>query len=212
MFYFSYNDFIDCTGNGKIEEITKVAENISKYEQKNGLYFVQENEKHICEILKDKIQLKNFLKDFFNLQGVENINYCNIKKRNKEEQIILSKIMQKEIYILVKVMENIDNNISYKMFEESLDIIKKWNMKEKAENKRYPIVIPIVIYVGKRRWKNDNNKSYNKINYTTYEDNKINFSYNIIKIQDLKVEELENMKSKIAQELINIKNKYLQIN
>lgn len=212
MIYFSYNDFIDCTENGKIEEITKVAENISKYEQKNGLFTVQDKEKHICEILKDKIQLKKFLKDFFNLQEVENINYYNIKKRNKEENIIVSKIIEKEIYILIKVIENIDNNISYKMFEESLEIINKWNIEEKVENKRYPIVIPIVIYVGKQRWKKDNNKSYNKINYTTYEDNKISFSYNIIKIQDLKVRELEKMESNIAKEIIDIKNKYLQIN
>jgi len=212
MLYFSYNDFIDCTENGKVDEITKVAENISKYEQKNGLYDVQENQKQVIEILKDKTELKKFLKEFFNLEEIENINYYNRNKKKKEENIIISKIKEKEIYILIKVIENIDNNISYKMFEESLDIIKRCNIEEKAESKRYPIVIPIVIYVGKERWKKDNNKSYNKINYTTYEDNKINFSYNIIKIQNLKISELENMKSKIAEQLIKIKNKYLQIN
>jgi len=212
MLYFSYNDFIDCTENGKVDEITKVAENISKYEQKNGLYDVQENQKQVIEILKDKKELKKFLKEFFNLEEIENINFYKRNKKKKEENIIISKIKEKEIYILIKVIENIDNNISYKMFEESLDIIKRWNIEEKAESKRYPIVIPIVIYVGKERWKKDNNKSYNKINYTTYEDNKINFSYNIIKIQNLKISELENMKSKIAEQLIKIKNKYLQIN
>lgn len=95
------------------------------------------------------------------------------------------------------------------MFEDSLNIISRWNKEEKAINKRYPIVIPIVIYIGKEIWKQGNNKVYSKIKYITYKDNKINFSFNIIKIQDLEFNELVKMKSKVAEEMINIKNKYL---
>lgn len=210
MLYFSYNDFVDCTENGKIKKITKVAENTAKYEKTNCLYTVQKHENQLIQILKDKKELKIFLKEFFNLQEIENINYCNTN--SNEKNIVISKIKEKEIYIYIKVIKNIDNNISYKMFESSINIIKKWNIEEKIENTRYPIVIPIVIYVGKETWKKDNSKSYNKINYITYEDNRINFSYNIIKIQNLKIKQLEKMESKIAQEMISIKNKYVQTN
>lgn len=210
MTYFSYNDFMDCTEKGKVEKITKVAENISRYEQKNGHYNVHENQKQIVSILKDKTELKNFIREFLDLQEIENIIYCNIKNIGNND--VISKIKEKEIYIYIKVIQDIDNNISYKMFEDSLNIIKKWNLEEKEANKRYPIVIPIVIYVGKEIWEKNDSKNNKKIKYIKYEDNTINFSYNMIKIDELKINELKRMKNKVAKEIIDMKNKYLQIN
>ena len=98
------------------------------------------------------------------------------------------------------------------MFEHSINIIKRWIKEEKAEQKRYPIVIPIVIYTGSEKWKYIKSINHNKINYITYENNKINFSYNMIDINKIEVSKLEIMKSEIAKELICLKNKYLQIN
>ncbi len=209
MTYFSYNDYADYDENGKIEEISKLRENIEKYEQINGKYKEQDFAERIISILKNKVELRKFLKEFFSLDQIENIIYCNIMKKKLNKNNIISKIKQKEIYVFIKVIENIDNNITYKMFEDSLNIISRWNKEEKAINKRYPIVIPIVIYIGKEIWKQGNNKVYSKIKYITYKDNKINFSFNIIKIQDLEFNELVKMKSKVAEEMINIKNKYL---
>lgn len=217
MIYFSYNDFADCTENGKIDEVTKVEEKIAKYEVKNGVK-VQSKKNIIIEILKQKIELKRFLSEFFNIFEIEDINnitYCNnIKSISDKEpdSNLICKITDKEIFIFIKVIEKIDNNITYKMFEHSLNIIKKWNIEEKAENRRYPIVIPITIYTGKETWKNNNFKRYNKINYIKYEDNRINFSYNMLNINNLKTNELKSMKSKVAEEIIKVKNKYLQIN
>ena len=36
MIYFSYNDYLDCMENGKISNIERVEEKISKYETQNG--------------------------------------------------------------------------------------------------------------------------------------------------------------------------------
>ena len=36
MKYFSYNDYMDYTENGEINEVKRVEENIAKYELKNG--------------------------------------------------------------------------------------------------------------------------------------------------------------------------------
>ena len=98
------------------------------------------------------------------------------------------------------------------MFEHSLNIIKKWNIEEKDKNKRYPIVIPIVIYTGKDTWNNSNSRIYDKLNYITYEDNRINFNYNMINVNNLNINDLKKMQSKIAKELLSLKYKYLQIN
>ncbi len=210
MRYFSYNDYMDCTENGEIKEIEKVEEKIAKYELKNGIKTQLNEENRILEILKNKKYLKDFIEEFFNLSeigGLENINYCNNIKSitNKQNDNVICKIANKEIFILTKVISQIDSNITYKMFENSINIIKRWNEEDKMENKRYPIVIPIVIYIGKQKWKHDYCDIYSKINYTQCEKNRINFSYNIIDVNNLEVSKLQCMKSYIAKEFVNIK-------
>lgn len=214
MLYFSYNDFVDCTENGEINGIIKLEEKVEKYELKNSNQEVHRDKNQIIEILKDKIQMKKFLKEFLNLQKIgaaENLTYYNcIEGIIEKNEKIIYKIEDKEIFIFVKVIDELDYNISYKMFEDSLKIIQEWNTIEKSKNKRNPIVIPIVIYIGKKIW--ENRKMYNTLNYVTMEDNRINFSYNIVNINDLNINELKNMNCKVAKELIKFKNKYLQIN
>lgn len=216
MKYFSYNDYMDCTQNGEIDKIVNVQEKIEKYELKNADEMAYNIKNKLIEILKNKSDLKKFLKEFFNFTEVGDIYnliyYDSIQELSENEKNnIVCKIQNKEIFIFVKVIESIDSNITYKMFENSLKIITKWNKEEKMINKRYPIVVPIVIYVGEEKWIGSNNNC-NKINYIKFENNRINFSYNMIKINELNLEELQNMKSSVAKEFIEIKNKYLQIN
>ncbi len=211
MLYFSYNDFADYTNNGKIYGINKVEEKISQYEIKNGIK-TEKGKNKIIEILRNKIDLKIFLKEFFNfdeIEDIQNINYCNNIKCISDKETnnnIICKLEDKEIFICIKIIKNIDYNISYKMLEHSLNIIKKWNIEEKEKNKRYPIVIPIVIYTGKSKWNNKNIN--NKLNYIIFKDNAINFSYNILNINDLEINELKNMRSKVAKRIMELKHKY----
>ncbi len=220
MIYFSYNDYIDCTENVEIDKIKKVEEKIAKYEVRNGKRREQINKNRIIDILRKKVQLKIFLREFLNFNEITDtrtINYCDNIKVITDKEInnnLVLKIKDKEIFIFIKVIENIDTNIAYKVFEHSLNIIKK-SQEDKKENKRYPIVIPIVIYTGRKTWKTKNSKLYGKVNYITYDNNKINFSYNMINIRDLKTEDLKEMESMVAKEILNkriTKNKYLQIN
>lgn len=214
MQYFSYNDFMDCTENG---EIRKVEENIVNYEVKNKEERVNKKRHQIVNILKKKIQLKNFLEEFFNINEIksfENINYCNSVKSildKEQNNNVICKIKDKEIFIFIKTIESIDTNICYKMFEYSLNIIDRWSKEDETKNKRRPIVIPIVIYTGKEIWrdnKSNKNNIYDKINYITYEKNKIRFSYNVININNFKIGELNKMNSEVAKELINIKRDF----
>lgn len=61
MLYFSYNDFSDFIENRKIDEIKKVEENTEYYKIKNAERLKENN---IVKILKEKIELKNFLENF----------------------------------------------------------------------------------------------------------------------------------------------------
>ena len=210
MRYFSYNDYMDYTENGEINEVKRVEENIAKYELKNGTKTAYNTKNKIIKILKNKIYLKQFMEEFFNLSeigDIKDISYYNDVKTlsDKQNNNVICKIQDKEIFILIKVIDNIDTNITYKMFKNSINIIKRWNEEEKMENKRYPIVIPIVIYLGKQKWNIDCCDIYSKINYTQGEENRVNFSYNIIDINKLEINKLRKMNSSIVKELINAK-------
>ena len=208
MRYFSYNDFMDCAESGEINEIREVEENLEKYELKNDENTNFNNK--IIKMLKNKKNFKKFMEEFFNLseiECIEDISYCSYTRslNDKHNNNVICKIENKEIFIFTKVIGEIDSNITYKMFENSMKLIKRWNEEEKMKNKRYPIVIPIVIYTGKQKWKHDYSEIHSKINYTKYEKNRINFSYNIIDVNDLEISKLQLMKSYIAKEFVNIK-------
>lgn len=210
MIYFSYNDYMDYTENGEINEVKRLEENIEEYELKNGAKTKYNSKNKIIKMLKNKFYLRKFMEEFFNLSeigDIENISYYNDVKTisDKQNNNIICKLEDKEIFILIKVIDNIDPNITYKMFENSVNIIKRWNEEEKMENKRYPIVIPIVIYLGKQRWNIDYCDIYSEINYTQCERNRINFLYNIIDINTLEINKLRKMSSIIVKEFINAK-------
>ena len=218
MIYFSYNDFSDCVEKGKIDELKRVEERISKYELKNGKNVNTENS--IIKILREKCELKKFLSEFVKmdmsqLRNELDIKYYNYIKTMSDEQtkdILVAKIKEKEIFIVIKLINQIDANISYKMFEYTFEIIKRWNDEEKIVNRRKPIVIPILIYTGKEKWNNLAKIHYKDYNYTIWKENNIRFFYNVIKINELKMANLRQMESKLAKEFIKVKNKYLQIN
>lgn len=201
MKYFSYNDFMDYKENKKINKIKYIQENEEKYNTKNGTI---KNKHEIINILSEKGEMKTFLKEFLNLYEITKINHYENVNLNKEQNIVY-KSQDKQLYIFVKVLDEIDNNISYKMFEEALEIIKNWDEKEKNKNLRYPIVIPIVVYTGKIKWKIFEEKQNNKVNYITYKENSIDFSYNIIKINELNINDIKNKNCKIVREIINTK-------
>ena len=211
MIYFSYNDFMDCEQNGENNEVKKIGEEIVKYEVKNSRNTI--NESPIIKIIRDKKQFKIFLDEFFNLNNlIENydIKYCNKIKSKTDKNtnnVIIAKVQNKEIFIVIKEIKEIDINIAYKMFEHSSNLIKQWNQKKELQKTRNPIVIPIVIYTGKLKWENLKSRKYNKVNYIEYSDNKIKFSYNMLNINELDKANLKNENSEVIKKIIEIRNK-----
>ena len=209
MRYFSYNEYVDYTENGGINKVRRVEEQIEEYELKSTKEKILNEENKIIQILKDKVQLKVFLNQFLNYFYIEDFEYLN---NYNPKNNIMCKVKEKEIFIIVKVIQNIDNNISYKMLEDSISIIKEWEKVEEKSNKIRPIVIPIVIYIGKEKWKNNFCNKSSGLNYVEFHENRINFAYNLINIHELKIKNLKNRKSKFIKEIIKLKNEYLQIN
>ena len=98
------------------------------------------------------------------------------------------------------------------MFEHSTNIIDRWNKEKETISTRNPIVIPIVIYTGKKIWKNSNSQLRGRINYVRFKNNRINFSYNVLNINEMSENDLKYMESEVARKIKELKNKYLQIN
>ena len=210
MVYFSFNDFVDCEQSGEIYKVKKLGEDIVKYEQVNGKIKKESIETSIIDIIKNKTELKKFLNDFFEMEqvmGLNDIVYCNKIKTKidiSNENIVICKIKNKEIFIIIKEISEIDTNIAYKMFEHSINIIDRWNKEKETQNIRNPIVIPIVIYTGKKVWKNFNSQIKGKIKYVRFKNNRINFSYNVLNVNEISKEELKNMESEVARKIKKI--------
>lgn len=221
MRYFSYNDYMDYKGNIDMNNYGRVEEEKAEYILEDGEI---NSQFEIIEILKNIEDLQEFLNEFVwadepirqndityynanqNLQENQIMYYDeneNFEKSNYEN-MITCKIKSKEIFVIIKELREIDLNIIYKMLEYSLKIIKgcEQNM---LQNVRNPIVIPIVIYTGNKKWNTNNYQLKQKINYIEFKSNSINFAYNLIKINELGNLELKKMKSKVAKKMLEIK-------
>lgn len=221
MRYFSYNDYMDYKGNIDMNNYGRVEEEKAEYILEDGEI---NSQFEIIEILKNIEDLQDFLNEFVwadepikqndityyntNQTTQENQIMCYDENENFEksnyENMITCKIKSKEIFVIIKELHEIDLNIIYKMLEYSLKIIKgcEQNM---LQNVRNPIVIPIVIYTGNKKWNTNNYQLKQKINYIEFKSNSINFAYNLIKINELGNSELKKMKSKVAKKMLKIK-------
>ena len=81
MLYFSYNDYLDCEQNGKLNEVQRVGEEIVKYEC-HSKEEIKENP--IIEILKEKNELKKFLIEFLQLNHYW-IRWYYVLRQNKNK-------------------------------------------------------------------------------------------------------------------------------
>lgn len=181
MYYFTYNDYVDYVQNGNLNRLKR----IDKLEDQNEKYICT-NDSHSEEkiraikLIKDKNKMIKFLNTFLKLS--EKIYVKDLKDYNnlisKEKDSFLYKIKQKEIYILTKIIDTKDYNLSYKMLNISIEIIENWNKLIDKKDLRYPIVVPIVIYTGEEEWQ----EQYNYSRYITYESNAIYLNYNLFNV------------------------------
>lgn len=73
---------------------------------------------------------------------------------NKETDI-LYKIENKNVYVLIEHQSTVDKHMAKRIIEYIVEIIRKDEKNRKIEDSKYklPLVIPIVLYTGKRKWK-----------------------------------------------------------
>lgn len=180
MEVFTYKDYINSIHTFRLNNNTQLAEESEKYYIKNNPIENKGNE--LIEMtLKDKRKVayiyNRYLKPKEKIYPSNLIDYTNIYKL---KNIIIYKIKSKEIYLMIQHQKKVDYNIPYKVLENSVNIIQIWKRSQKYKQiKRYPIIVPIIIYTGKEKW-NINKKDKNELKITTYTKNRIDLNYNLI--------------------------------
>lgn len=188
MKIFTYKDYITSIHNYKIERVRQgLAEDSESYQI--GV-IDKKHDKLIKKVLTDKKEMSLFINQFLlpkkKIEENELINcknsYINPKCQNKEADLVYHN-KDKTIYFLIEHQSTIDINMPYRILNYCIDIIQDWVREKRLKNiGTYPIVVPVVIYTGERRWTVPTNFADKQVKETTYGNNHISLSYNVIDI------------------------------
>ena len=141
------------------EKFQRKDENILR--EKTEKYDInQKHDKMFKEMLSDKKSTVEFINSFLHLNLVEN----DIEKYEKEfrtpefsnvEADVVYKVKDKNVFILIEHQSSVDYKMSYRIMRYKYAIIESAVDKKRLKERSYriPMVIPIVLYTGKRKWK-----------------------------------------------------------
>ncbi len=149
----------------------------------------------IEKLIERKEEIAIFINDFFKTSAWE-ITKDSIQKCEypSHEKMMVYKIKEKEVYFFIKLQKSPNYHIAYHILTECTNFIKNWKAKG-SYHKQAPIIVPIVIYIGRKNW---SNKTNTNIRYTSFQDHYINLSYNFVDLLRYQPIELIRKKSLIS--------------
>ena len=128
-------------------------------------------------------------------------SFVNKIFQNREADIVY-KYKNKNIFFLIEHQTKIDYSMPYRILEYEIEIMKSAIEIRKVKNKEYklPLVIPIVLYTGKKRW---DAKRYLEESQEILDGVKIKAgNYNLVDINDFTKEELLQGKTLISKMML----------
>lgn len=209
MKVFTYYDYIKCIHSVRLNKGQGLAEEQAKYKIGEDKKEINKQDKVIKAILKNKDEIAKLINDFLKVnkkiysKDLSEYTKADITKKYKEEAEIIYKLKKEEMYFLVEYKTKIDNKISERILNSSVDIIHEWRKLRKLGVKtKYPLIVPIVIYTGEKKWKTHNNsKNLEVVNYE-YKNKKISIEYNLIEINRISIKRLLEQKSLFGSVMI----------
>ena len=95
-----------------------------------------------------------------------------------------------DVFFLICYYFKLNNNFPYKLLNLCVDILKQWRRKIKTNNiKKYPKVVPIIVYRGAEKWYFPKKINSKYLEETTYGENSIILSYNLVDLSKISIEE-----------------------
>lgn len=159
------------------------------------------------DFLNDKKEFTIFLNQFLNIPIEEKdlIKYNNTfiteNYKNRHSDIVY-KLKNEEVYIFIEHQSTIDNSINYRILEYYYCILREVIEVKKIKNKNYkfPLIIPILLYTGNKKWDFVPNVREKQLNVVSYDflNNKMEFEYDFVNINTYKKNELLSKNSMIS--------------
>lgn len=189
-------------------------QNIYTLSEQSEEYFITNN-KHdkifrtLLDKREDAVELINkAIKTKLIAQNIEKYNSSFVNKifQNREADVVY-KLKERNIFFLIEHQTKIDHSMPYRILEYEIAIIESAINLNKIKNKGYkiPLVIPIVLYTGNKKW---NAKKYLRECQEEFGGIKISLgNYNLIDINDFTQEELLNDKTFISKMMLIEKGK-----
>lgn len=168
------------------------------------------NNKHdkiFKNILTEEKEIRSFLKGFVELD-VENIKLeeCkntfitqNFKKRKSD---IIYKNEKEEIYYIIEHQSTVDKRMPIRILEYCIEVMRDIEKSGKLEKDYNPLIIPIVIYTGNKKWNIATNFSETQRVKEKYKEYAINLKYKLIDINKYSKQELLKKDTKIASMML----------
>ena len=188
---------LELTLNEDVE--TYILDNSKKTEINN------KHDKCFRDILSDKDEIISILKDFVNPQNTikseeiepYNTSFITSKYQNREADIVY-KIKGKNAFILIEHQSKIDKKMPYRLLEYYTEIMRTTDIK----NGKMPVVIPIIIYTGDKKWNSNGYISEKQEVIEGYQEGRLDVKYNLIQANNFKVEELLSKGTMLANAMI----------
>ena len=183
--------------------------------QKEYLYINNAHDKIFRKVLDNKndaVQIINRVlkkEDRITKEEIEKYksSYVSSNLKNSEADIVY-KIKNKDVFFLIEHQTKIDYEMPYRILKYEIDIIESTleNRKYKTKKYKYPIVIPIVLYTGKRKWNAKIDLREAQLKWKDYKVMELS-RYNILDINKIQNDELLKQKDIISKLMIIEKSK-----
>ena len=186
-------------------------------------YINSPHDKIFRKILDNKneaIQIINRIlkkEDYISVEGIEiyNSSYISDSLRNSEADIVY-KIKNQDIFFLIEHQTKIDYSIPYRILKYEVEIIESVLSNKNYKNKKYkyPVIIPIVLYTGNKKWDAKLDLRKVQLNWNKYECQELS-RYNILDVNELDEGELLEEKSLVSKIMLIEKSdteKQLELN
>lgn len=184
---------------------TGLSDNCAEYNHINNIHDkiyrkLLENKKNAIRIINDFLEIGDKIEE----SDIEKYNssYISDDLKNSEADIVY-KVKDEEVFFLIEHQTKVDYSMAYRILKYELSIIESSlaETKLRYQNKGYiyPLIIPIVLYTGMKKWDAKLNLREIQSKWKKYEGIELS-KYNILDINDLNNKELikeENIISKL---------------
>ena len=206
MKVFTYKDYLKY--RFKIDHTDMLQDESTSYELEN---VHQSEDKLYKSILDDKTEATELINRTLNLSNtpyaihpeeIEKYNSSFINQYFKSEEAdIIYKKKDEDIFFLIEHQSKIDYSMAYRILNYNMAIIRSAINLKKLKNKSYkmPMVYPIVLYTGKRKWNAEQYFQQCQLTLPGVPISSLSY-YNLVDINDFSEEELwksNNFLSKI---------------